>query len=82
MSHPIHALSKTLRSSLKRVNKEIKDKEKLNRKISMLYNNFGKFIKNDDLKDPYKFIKNINENDILLPRYRIKFASKHNYSKQ
>ena len=42
-----------------------KDKEKLNRKISMLYNNFGKFIKNDDLKDPYKFIKNINDKSYL-----------------
>ena len=33
MSHPIHALSKTLRSSLKRVNKEIKDNIKDEEKL-------------------------------------------------
>ena len=33
MSHPIHALSKTLKSSLKRVNREIKDNIKDEEKL-------------------------------------------------
>ncbi len=50
MSHPIHALSKTLRSSLKRVNKEIKDNIKDEEKLitvtaGHLFNSDGKKIR-------------------------------------